>query len=271
MKYIVFVIMAILGMHVFAAEDPTVEQIIQSQSAGKKIVLVLGATPPESGNLKFPGFDQNPLIIYLNDIHFRDIEHLKSAEASPETTSDWEKQFIQGDFNSLSDLSAIQHRFGAYFDLITLDFSVSKFMDFTGQHLQCFLGMLTIGGAMVFDYSPSCIVLTLKKNGVIQPIESDEEAVNLCFEWLDVAQERLEYKPCVKVRWSHALSSESAQLLRDFYTQYIEGWKTIHMPDTCKLHVIEDSVFPYWQATGHTDRDRWIAELRHYLVMRKLS
>ncbi len=271
MKYIVFAIMITLGIRVFASEDLIANQITQSQTAGKKIVLVLGATPPESGNFQFPGFDQDPFVVYFNAVHFRDVDCLPQSKKNADKIADWTGEFIQGDFNDLSDLELIHHRFASCFDLIVPDCSVSKFMEFTGQHLQCFLGMLTIGGAMVFDYSPSCIVLTLKKNGVIQPIASDEEAVNLCFEWLDVAQERLEYKPYVKVRWSHALSSESAQLLRDFYTQYIEGWKTIHMPDTCELYVIEDSVFPYWQATGHTDRDRWIAELRHYLVMRRLS
>lgn len=271
MKLLSIIVFLLVGANIFAADDPMADLIAQSQAAGKKIVLALGATPPESGNLKFPGFDQDPFVVYLNDIHFRDIEHLRTAEASVETTSDWEKQFIQGDFNSLSHLSAIQHRFGACFDLITLDFSVSKFMDFTGQHLQRFLEILNVGGRMVFDHTPSCYILTTTIDGVMRQFSSDEEALNLCFGWLDVAQGRLEYKPCVKVKWRHELSPESVQLLRDFYTQYIAGWKSIHMPDTCELYVVEDNVFPYWKATGHTDRDLWITELNHYLVMRRLS
>jgi hypothetical protein len=271
MKLLSIIMLFLLRANIFAADDPIADQIRQAQTVGKKIVLVLGATPPESGNLKFPGFDQDPFVVYLNDIHFRDIEHLRSAEASAEIKADWEKQFILGNFNSLSDLSAIKDRFSTCFDLITLDFSVSKFMGFTGQHLHYFLKMLTISGRMVFDHTPSCIVLTLKRGDVVQSIASDDEALDLCFGWLDVAEERLEYKPCVKVNWRHELSAESAQLLREFYAQYIAGWKTIHMPDACELHVFEDSVFPYWQATGHTDRDRWISELRHYLVMRRLG
>jgi hypothetical protein len=98
MKLLSIIVLLLIGANTFAADDPMADLITQSRSAGKRIVLVLGATPPESGNLKFPSFDQVPLVIYLNDIHFRDIEHLRSAEASAEITADWEKQFIQADF-----------------------------------------------------------------------------------------------------------------------------------------------------------------------------
>jgi hypothetical protein len=271
MKLLSIIMLFLLRANIFAAEDPIADQITQAQAAGKKMVLVLGATPPEHGHFKFPGLGPDPLVVYLNDIHFRDIEHLKCEEASAETAADWEKQFIQGDFNNLSDLSAVQHKFSACFDLITIDFSVSKFINFTDKHLQQFLGMLNVGGTMVFDHTPSCYVLTAKIDGVNKVIASDEEALDLCFGWLDVAQDRLEYKPCVKVNWRQELSTESTQLLRDFYTQYIAGWKALRMTDTCDFRVVEDCIFPYWQATGHTDRDRWIAKLGHYLVMRRLN
>lgn len=274
MKLLSIILPLLLATNTFSAEDPITEQITHAQTTGKKIVLVLGATPPEHGHFKFPGFDQYPLVIYLNDIHFREIKHLRSSEASKEMTVEWEKQFIQGDFNNLETLQLLQDRFSSCFDLITLDFSVSKFIRFTDQQLQVFFGMLTIGGTMVFDHAPSCIVLTLLKENSFQVISSDEEALDLCFGWLDTTQEHLESKPSVKVNWRHRLSSDSNQLLRDFYAQYVAGWKTIHMPTTCELHVVEDSVFPYWQATEHEyhgDRNQWIAELRHYLVMRRLG
>ena len=267
MKLFLIIVFLLLRANVFAAEDPIAEKITQAQATGKKIVLVLGATPPESGNLKFPGFDPDPFVVYLNDIHFRDIEHLKSAKASTEIAADWEKQFVQGDFNDLEALQLLQDRFSACFDLITLDFSVSRFMNLTGQQLQRFLGMLNIGGTMVFDYSTGCSVIALKEN---VPITSDEKALELCLEWLNPTEERLEYKPHLKINWRDEMTSESVQLLRDFYSQYLRGWKTLHMPDTCELYVVEDSVFPYWQATGHTDRDRWISGPKDYLVMRRL-
>lgn len=268
MKLLTIIMLVLLVTNTFSAEDPIADRILQSQTAGKKIILVLGATPPESGNFRFSSFDQDPFIVYFSVEHFRGMEHPAYTEATANTIGEWEKQFIQGDFNNLSDLEHVQHRFGACFDLITLDFSVSKFMNFTDQHLQRFLEMLTTGGTMVFDYSPSCAIVCLKGNS---PIQSDEKGLELCFEWLNPSLERLEYKPYIKVNWRHKLSSESDQLLRDFYAQYVAGWKSIHMPNTCNLYVVENNIFPYWQATGHGDRDRWISELRHYLIMRRLS
>jgi hypothetical protein len=266
MKSVIFATMMILGMRLFAAEDPIAEQIIQSQTTGRKIVLVLGATPSESGNLKFTGFDQDPFVVYFNAVHFRDIEHLKCEEASAERTADWEKQFIQGNFNSLSDLSAIQERFSTCFDLITLDFSVSKFMNFTNEHLEHFLGMLNMGGTMVFDYKPSCYLTSLSKDFIIN---SEDIAREACLKLLDPNNPTLMHELMIKIMYRKAFTEEA-----EIYSQYIAGWKTIHMLDTCELYVVEDHIFPYWQATEHEyhgDRNQSIEKQRRYLVMRRLS
>ena len=263
MKLFSIIVLLLIGANTFAAEDTIEERITQSQATGKKIVLVLDATPPEYRNFKFPGFDQDPFVVYLNDIDFRDIEHLRSAEASAETTSDWEKQFIQGDFNSLSHLAAIQHRFGVCFDLITLDFSVSKFMKFTDQHLQCFLGMLKIDGAMVFDYAPSCYLNSLSKDCVIT---SEELARLACLDLLNPSSPTLMHELMIKIMYRKAFTEEA-----DIYFQYIEGWKAIHMPDTCDLHIVGNNIFPYWQTTEHEyhgNRNQSIEKPRRYLVMR---
>ena len=66
------IMLLLIEANTFAAEDPIAERIRQAQETDKKIVLVLGATPPESRNLKFPGFDQDPFVVYLNNTHFRD-------------------------------------------------------------------------------------------------------------------------------------------------------------------------------------------------------
>ncbi|MES2252349.1 MAG: hypothetical protein V4482_01520 [Pseudomonadota bacterium] len=280
MRYILFVatfLILEMNVGVAASENPMdsfadmAVRSVQAKAEGRKMVLALGATPPEQGNFSFSGFDQEPFVVYFNKVHFRDIEHLSCAEAGAEAIAGWTKQFIQGDFNDVSDLEAVQHRFESSFDLITLDFSVSKFMNLAEQHLHCFLRMLTIGGTMVFDYTMGCGILTIKKGSDVVPIASDEEALSVCMAPLDPTNSALVPKFFVRVNWRNALSVESSQLLKEFYAQYVTGWASIHMPPACELYVIDDTVFPYWKPTGHEERDRWIAEPRHYLVMRKLG
>lgn len=141
-------------MRVFAADSalPTFDreqltrvgdQARQYQAEGRKVVLVLGDVPPEAyapqpNHFKFDatnGFETEPYIVYMGL---------------------WEEDcvaqnFIHGDFNQLELLSCMNSAFGSVFDLITVDWSVRKFMNCTEEQFRSFIGMLKGGGSMVFD------------------------------------------------------------------------------------------------------------------------
>jgi hypothetical protein len=268
MKFILFTILLLNFTQPVHSDDnqinPITVRIAQAKAENRKTVLVLGATPPERSNFTFPEYEQEPYIVYFNDRHERDDFCYPKALRAGDQNADWTGEFISGDFNHIQILEYMVNKYGSSFDLIIPDCSVSKFMDFTHEHLFYFLQLLSPNGRMVFDYMPSQF---FTYNGA-NLIQTDEEALGLMFNLLNPKNNELVKKPLFRKNFRSELSEDSIELVNTTYEQYISGWKGLHLPN-CRLDIVQNNEFPYWQATEREDRNGWISDKRDYLVLRR--
>jgi hypothetical protein len=268
MKFILFTILLLNFTQPVHSDDnqinPITVRIAQAKAENRKTVLVLGATPPERSNFTFPEYEQEPYIVYFNDRHERDDFCYPKALRAGDQNADWTGEFISGDFNHIQILEYMVNKYGSSFDLIIPDCSVSKFMDFTHNHLLNFIQLLSPNGRMVFDYMPTMYWIHYEDHF----IQTDDEAITILTNLIDSTKEILVKKPHFKVKVYNELSKDSIELVNTIYAQYISGWKGLHLPN-CQLYIVQNNEFPYWQATGREDRDGWISVKRDYLVLRR--
>lgn len=133
---------------------------------GHSIIIVLGAFHSERNHFIFDSLISSsgkpPFVIYIDEINY-------------EYTSAFENElFIQGDFTSLEFLGKLKSILDQKVDLITVDKSVSKFINLNAYSLDLMLGMLKSGGKFILDYNMQMypIFENLKdENDVLQYVE----------------------------------------------------------------------------------------------------
>jgi hypothetical protein len=273
--------------------DQVANYINENQKEGQKIALVLGALPSERSNFKFDltnGFEEEPIVIYVNDSSYTYTESMRNPKASNDKSQSDKQlldsshigQLILTDFNNLTNLNQISKKLDKIFDLITLDCSVSKFMKLTNDHFMQYQGLLSSNGKMVFDYLDAILPVLQLANGILNAdldsaindfvqkninnktefqIKKIEEPVLLHF------QNRILFKSgCLK-----KLSEKYILQYLNEYNNYVDIWKSKNNFNTDFNLNLTLSKFPYWTPTGRKDRDGWIADPRPYFEMEQVK
>ena len=199
-------------------------------------VLVLGAYPSQRNHFVFPEFAENVDLFCIDRLLWG---------ATIEDMHD--PHFIKADLTDIDFLNAMAARFTERFDLITVDWSVTKHFSWNFEHILKFAELLKPMGKFIFDYSPQmsgaknaadCLASIITKPS---DITADLNKFPLYNFLPDVAG---------TVRQSKSVSEPIKRLTQTHYRKYLTSWvATNGASEFIAIEFVPD-VLPNWNPAG---------------------
>lgn len=210
------------------------------QNRGLPKVLVLGAYPSQRNHFDFPEFANNADVFC--------IDRLLLIHPGLATIDDMhDPHFIKADLTDIDFLNAMAAKFADRFDLITVDWSVTKSFSWNFEHISKFAELMKPGGKFIFDYSPQ--MSAAKSAGeCLAPIITKPSDITADLRKFPLYLFRSpELKPHED---SKSVSEQIKTLMQTNYRKYLTSW--VARNSTSDFIGIEfaPGILPYWNPAG---------------------
>ena len=206
------------------------------QNRGLPKVLGLGAYPSQRNHFVFPEFAENVDLFCIDRLLYG---------ATIDDMHD--PHFIKADLTDIDFLNAMAARFAERFDLITVDWSVTKHFSWSYEHILKFAELLKPMGKFIFDYSPR---MSNAKNAgeCLAPIITKPSDITADLNKFPLYN----FLPDVAgtVRQSKSVSEPIKRLMQTNYRKYLKSWVATNGASDFIGIEFAPGILPYWNPEG---------------------
>lgn len=203
-----------------------------AKDSGRAIVIVIGAKPWEREHFNFYSM-RDPFVIYIDSFDMEDASKFDIESLNRNGLIVANAAKYEGEMPNCILQNTLNHYLANSVDLITVDWSVTKFFRWHKEHIKGFVNLLKFNGRMVFDNKEMLFPSFVEKNG---------SYMDNLIDMLSVSKEYLKKIPVFfRVRFQNQFEGRGGERMNDdetlemtnvYFEDYLRRWSEENLPNS---------------------------------------